>query len=123
LRVPAPVPITKINISYKKREKVTPGFILREMPDNRDSNHENEESGKKKVASQEATTTDEDTHNTDNRNPESQEIADNNPPVSNEKDLENTTRNHLKDLQEQEDNIVDTRPIEKSKYVHEIELD
>ena len=32
LRVPAPVPITKINLKYKKPDKITSGFILRDLP-------------------------------------------------------------------------------------------
>ncbi len=122
LRVPAPVPITQLKIPFRKREKVSQGFILRDIPINVAESDKNEKNKSKKPTSQQsdeensATTTDKD-------KAKSEEIADTSQPPIIEKSTGSVEENNVNNLQKQEENILEQHASNKSKSEHEIELD
>ena len=122
LRVPAPVPITRIKIPFRKREKISAGFILREMPIDTPSTHS---TASDNPAASEAPSaeTQQDANDTDKTPSASDERAETHQPIPDEQEGDNTTGNPLHSLQQQEDSIIDKHADKKSTYGHDIELD
>lgn len=108
LRVPAPVPITKLNIAFRKRKKVNEGFLLREM--------RLDKAGKAE-SNQETSVQDPDSYTSESPlackvNLSSSEIADTRQPIAGEY-LPEKTEEPSNVLQRQEENILADQKDEK----------
>ncbi len=112
LRVPAPVPITPLKIPFRKREKVSRGFILRDIPINSTESDKKEKNKAKKPRSQQS---DEEntTATTDKDKPKSEEIADTSQLIVTERNTDSSGSNNVNNMQKQEENILIDKKDEK----------
>ncbi len=112
LRVPAPVPITQLKIPFRKRDKISQGFILRDIPINGTESDEKGGNKAKKPTSQQS---DEDntTATTDKDKPKSEEIADTNQPIVTDRNTDSAESNNVNNIQKQEENILIDKKDEK----------
>ena len=112
LRVPAPVPITQLTIPFRKRDKISQGFILRDIPINgTESDQKKENKGKKPTSQQSDEENTSDTTDKDKAN--SEEIADTSQPIITEKNADSAESNNVNNLQKQEENILIDKKDEK----------
>lgn len=111
LRVPAPVPVTRIQIPFKNREKISSGFIMREIPTLPISVKEacqpdtNRSTSEDHIVTKESCAHVEKNHTTQDKDKITEII-------------ETTIEDPVKRLQAQEENIVS-----KNKDQHEIEIE
>ena len=112
LRVPADVPVTKIKLDFKPREKVAAGFMLRDMPARKESAQQNSENTSNLNTAQSTNRTPVNTPSADRPSaPNSLEIAETITAPSEE----------LTRLQRQEENILET--LRHHSTFADIELD
>ncbi len=114
LRVPAPVPITQLNIPFRKREKISQGFILRDIPINGAESDKKEKNKAKKPTSQQS-----DEENTtattdkDKDKAKSEEIADTSQPIVTDRNTDSAESTNVNNLQKQEESILIDKKDEK----------
>lgn len=122
LRVPAPVPITKITLNYQKREARNLGFILREMPNNTVKNDPTSgDSSSTAVSAFHDGSRDNAPHKGAS---DSDEMADTRPPIPRKANENNASQNNRNTLKKQEEESLIVHDDHRSSTTFdEIELD